>query len=231
MRTVSIVGAALFLSANAAHADHFKFWLKAFIPGSGLDIVKPVPKAPGRFMIPGPQILGIGDSTCYNTNDRSFTSAIGAEAKITAIAEFDLTSVGIANFKTDAPDIGQTIRYDCSTGAILKTGKAADTNISISKPTLAGAAASFAVDADAANPLINAPETFVPSIKIHGTIKIDPTSRSVGFDGTIARFPSYEAYISVNGGEPKTIFQIAPAADATAWSLVWNNHINPTMPY
>jgi len=220
------------LPCNQGLAEHYKIWFKAFIPSGGLDIVSPVPNTPGHWMIPGPHIAGILiDTSCYNTNNRSFDSSVAAEAKITVIAEFDLLAPGIANFTKSVPDIGKTIRYNCDSGSVLKTGQASNHDVTVSGPTLNGGVVSFLVDADAANPLIALPPAMVPSIKIHGTVKVDPASRSIGFEGTIARFPSYEAYVSVDGKPPTAIFQIAPDSDATAWSLAFNNHINPTMPY
>lgn len=214
--------------ASVASAAHYKIWFKAFIPNSGLDIVTPVPKSAGHFMIPGPHIAGIPvDSTCYNTNDRSFSTSEDAEAKITIISEFDSSAAGISNVKNRTPQIGQTIRFDCTTGAMLNTGTASNQNIAIGQAKSAGGVITYTVDADASNPLI----ALSPSIKIHGTVKLDTNSRSVSFDGTLARFPAYEAYISVDNGKPVSIFAISPASDASAWSLLFNVSIDPIVTF
>ena len=220
------------LYSTRSHAEHYRVWLKAFIPNSGLDIEMPVPNSPGHFMIPGPQIVGIPiDSTCYNTNDRSFSSSLDADAKITVVAEFDVYSPGVGNFTKTIPDLGQTIRYDCSTGDVLATGRASNENVSVGDPSYDAGVVKFDVDADASNPLVQLPSGIVPSIKIHGTITLDTNSRAISFDGTIARFPSYEAYVSVDDHPPVTIFTISPDASATAWSLVFNNNIDPSVRY
>jgi len=214
--------------ANVASAAHYKIWFKAFIPNSGLDIVTPVPKSAGHFMIPGPHIAGIPvDNTCYNTNDRSFSTSEDADAKITIISEFDSSAAGVANAKNRTPIIGQTIRFDCTTGTVLNTGTASNQNIAIGEPKSASGIITYTVDADAANPLV----ALSPSIKIHGTVTLDTNSRSVSFDGALARFPAYEAYISVDNGKPVPIFTISPASDASAWSLFFNVSIDPIVTF
>jgi len=223
---------ASMLFSNAAHAEHYKIWIKAFIPNDGLDILMPLPGDTSKSIIPGPHLLGIPvDTACYNTNDRSFSDNPGDDAKITEIIEFDVTSVGLANVTKSAPTIGQTIRYNCDDGSIIATAQAKPDNVTIGNLSYNAGVVSFSLDGEASNPLVPAPNALTPSIKFHGMVKLDTNSRSVGFTGTIARFPSYEAYIQVDGGKAKAIFQIAPNHDATAWSLLFNNSISPTVPY
>jgi hypothetical protein len=230
-----VLGFALFASAlflaPTAHAEHFRFWIHAFIPNSGLDIVEPVPGSADRYMIPGPQFAGLGDSSCYNTNDRTFDSSLEADSKIIAEIEFDVQAPGVGNVSKTIPPLGKTIRYDCNDGTVLKTGQASNENVSLGDPSYDAGVVSFAVDGDAANPLIAAPRGWTPSIKFHATVTVDTNSKSVQFVGTIARFPAYEAYLSVDDGPPVTIFQISPDHDATAWSLIFNNSIGPSVPY
>jgi hypothetical protein len=186
-----------------------------------------VPNATGQSMIPGPKIV---DGRCYNTNNRGFSHDQQADAKITAIVDFDVTAAGVGNVNKRTPPLGTTIQYDCDSGAVLQTKQASNKDVSIGDVAFSAGKVTFAMDGEAANPLIS-PQQLTPTIKFHGTVTIDTISRAVSWDGTIARFPSYEAYIEVDANPPVTIFQIAPAQDASPWSLLFNNHIDPTVPY
>jgi hypothetical protein len=174
-------------------------------------------------MIPGPNLVGIPiDSTCYNTNNRSFDPSPNVEAKLTAIVEFDIFSPGVANVSEQEPEIGETLRYDCSTGDVLNKGQ-----VSIHNPEMKDGVVSFSVDAEASNPLV----ALSPSIKMHGTVSIDTSSRTISFNGTVAKFPSYEVYASVNGADPITVLQISPDHDASPWSLIFTKAVNNSASY
>lgn len=224
--------APIALFSSSANAEHYRIWVKSFIPNSGLDIVVPVPNADGRFMLPGPHIAGIPiDSTCYNTNDRSFSDDVDAEAKISLRYDFDVLAPGIANVSSSIPPAGETLRYDCATGAILATGQATTDDLQLGEVEFDGGVVRFSVDGDAANPLISLPNFVVPSIKVHGTMTLDTNKRSISFSGTVAKFPSYEGYLSVDGGPPVPIFKISPESDATVWSLMLDRPVDVTVAY
>ncbi len=222
---VTIIGVLISQSSNA---EHFKIWMKAFIPNVDLDIVVPVPNSSNLSMIPGPSLAGMPlDSTCYNTNNRGFDSSSDAEAKITVIVEFDIFSPGVANFSEQEPQIGQTLQYNCSTGEVLNSGTASNKLVSINNPVMNGNTIDFSIDAEAANPLVN----LSPSIKIHGTISIETSSRTISFNGTVGRFPSYEIYASVDQADPIAVLQISPDHDSSPWSLLFTKEAKGSVSY
>ena len=233
MRVRLLLGACVLgLVSTPANAQHFKVWAKAFIPNAGIDIAQPVPNDNEHTMIPGPHLAGIPlDDTCYNTNDRSFSDDVDADAKISLAVDFDVYGPGVANVSHDIPEAGETIRYDCSTGAVLARGKATVSDVSIGQVSYDGGIISFTFDGDASNPLISLPTSLVPAIKIHGTITIDTNKKTVEYKGTVAQFPSYEAYVSVDNAAAFPIFKMSPKSDATAWSLMLDTTLDDTVNY
>ncbi len=222
-RTAMAMAAIIAMAPQAAFAKHIKIWLKAFIPNAGLQIVEKVPGSPGHTMIPGPHVLGIPvDGTCYNTNDRGFSSSPSAEAKISIVTEFDVLSPGIGNIIKTAPQIGESIRYDCGTGSVLGRKSASSQDVKLGEPSYNAGVVTFAVDAEASNPFVPLPPAISPSIKMHGTFTVDVSRRKARFVGTVAKFPSYEAYVAMDARPPIAVFQLSPAADASPWSLVFN---------
>lgn len=213
-------------------AEHLRIWVKSFIPNTGLDIVKPVPGHSGQSMIPGPHVLGIPvDSTCYNTNNRTFSADAGADAKFSVVIDLDLFTPGMANFTAHQPEVGETIRFDCATGQTLATGTASADEISVGQPSFTSGVVSFAIDAEATNPLVHAPEALIPSIKLHGNFTLDGNSRTVAFSGSISEFPAFEAYVQVDQGSPVALFQVSPADDATPWSLLSTRQVTFRVSY
>jgi hypothetical protein len=233
MRARLLLGACVFgLVSTPAYAQHFKVWAKAFIPNTGISIAEPVPGDNEHTMIPGPHLAGIPlDETCYNTNDRSFSDELDADAKISLAVDFDVYGPGVANVSHDIPEAGETIRYDCSSGAVVARGKAAVSDVSIGQVSYDRGIITFTFDGEAANPLISLPKSLVPAIKIHGTITIDTNKKTVQYVGTVAQFPSYEAYVSIDDASAIPIFEISPKSDATAWSLMLDTTVDETVNY
>ena len=228
-RTMLVIATAILATSQVASAKHVKIWLKAFIPNTGLQIVQPVPGAQGHTMIPGPRIMALAvDKSCYNTNDRGFSHSSASDAKITIVTEFDVLAPGIANIVKIAPQIGTTTRYVCATGDVVGRKSASSQDLELGQPTYDAGVVSFAVDAEASNPFIPLPPSISPSIKIHGIFTVDTNARKARFTGTVAKFPSYEAYISLDGGAPVVVFQVSPAADASPWSLVFSVAVDKT---
>lgn len=56
------------------------------------------------------------------------------------------------------------------------------------------------------NPLV----AFSPDIDLTGTLTVDRVGKYVEFVGLVDEFPAFEAYVSINGGDPETIRQLLP---------------------
>lgn len=230
LHVVAALSAAF--QCSEAKAEHYRIWVKAFIPNIGLNIVKPVPNLDGHYMIPGPHLAGIPvDDSCYNTNDRSFSDDIDADAKITVGYDFDVFAPGVANVTARIPPAGDTTRYDCDSGRQLATGQATTDDLKLGEVDFDKGVVRFTVDGEAANPLISLPSSLVPSIKIHGVITVNTNKRSIAFKGFVAKFPSYECYVSIDDGAPIPVFKISPESDATAWSLMVDRDVDETVSY
>jgi hypothetical protein len=48
---------------------------------------------------------------------------------------------------------------------------------------------------------------FIADMDVIGYLLVDPIARTVKFDGKVDEFPAYEAYVSVDGGPPRTLFR------------------------
>lgn len=66
------------------------------------------------------------------------------------------------------------------------------------------------------NPLVRGS----PNIDLVGTLTVDRVNRFVEFVGKVDEFPAFEAYVSINGGAPRTIGQLGPKPGAGPSSLV-----------
>lgn len=95
-------------------------WVKVFIPKThptNPGYVKPVPGAPGKWMIPGPTPL----DQCFFTDHRDFSSEKSASARVTT--EFFLVINGnSASTTAPAPHIhtaGISTKVNCSTGSVI----------------------------------------------------------------------------------------------------------------
>lgn len=217
------------LLGGSANADHFQIWIKAFIPNTGLDIVQPVPNTSGQWMIPGPIPATLGGA-CYNTNNRGFDSSQDADAKVTAAIEFDLATPGVGNVQKHDPVIGETLKYDCNSGAILDRKTADSNQVTVGDPALAANGATVQFDGQATNPLAPGPSALAPAITFHGQFTIDVNARTITFDGSVRQFPCYEAYVQVNG-TTTTVFTIAPTHDASPWSLYLSQSVHQSANY
>ena len=58
-----------------------------------------------------------------------------------------------------------------------------------------------------------------PDIDMNGLVTINTTLRSVKFSGMIEPFPSFEAYVMIDGGAAQKLFTHGISSGKTAWSL------------
>lgn len=239
-------GFVLALSATAsgaAHAEKLEIWIRGFIPKSipgTPDYVRAVPGQPDHWMIPGPGIPYVSNGplpwvgSCYNTNDRDFTSARDAESKVASSVTVTLSD-GPAASSINAPKVAKTRQFDCETGKVTCEKSVDLSAVNTSAPRIVGKTVEIDLDADAENaciPLVEwTPSQIVPSIKWHGKLIINPGRGLITFRGTVAEFPAYEAYVSVDGGPPITLMTESPSAGATVWSLAKNRVVEKSVNY
>jgi hypothetical protein len=215
-------------------------WIKAFIPNkhdTNPGFIRPRPGVAGQTMIPGPNIpftdisVPLVGKFCYNTNNRGFSMEPGAEAKITSFITLKVSIEGLREASIAAPVLHPTQEYDCHTGQVTCVKTANPDTVKVSQPAVSGKTITFSMNGDAANPCIHVSAALTPSIKYHGIVTVDVEAGTVTFKGTTADFPSYEAYLSVDGKTPTPIFQLPPEPHSTAWALVFNRPVNQTVRY
>ena len=157
----------------------------------------------------------IGD--CFFTDQRGFSSARGASARMTSEASISINSDN-SYFWSEEHYCGETVEVDCEDGDV--EGRETQTNENMAFTDVSGGANVGVVvlnfKAARNNPLV----PFSPDIDLVGTLTVDRVNRFVEFVGLVDEFPAFEAYVSINGGAPNTIRQLQPTAGAGPESLV-----------
>ena len=216
-----------------AKIESYDVWAKAFIPNThptNPGYIRPVPGANNKFMIPGPGIPGTVQplplvGNCYNTNNRGFSKDVTAEAKLTVRVRFSIDGQVLSAVSTDKIPSAITEQYDCPTGAVT-CSKAPDLGgIIVDQPTIVAGIVSIRLRGSGTNPCLPVPAALTPAIKFDVMVQIDPSTGFVKSDGTVARFPSYEAYVRLNDEPPVVIFQEPPSPGSTAWSLFFDRAV------
>lgn len=160
-------------------------------------------------MINGIPIIG----DCFLTDQRGFDSARGASARMHSEA-----------FVWVKPDsytwsqehyCGESTEVDCEDGDVEE--KKTQNNDNMAFSLLSGSSSRVVLDFKAArnNPLV----AFSPDIDLVGTLTVDRVDKFVEFQGKVDEFPAFEAYVSINGGDPLTIGQLGPKPGAGPDSL------------
>jgi len=220
--------------------ESFTIWINAFIPNehpSNPGFIRRVPNNPAKTMIPGPNIpytnasLPLIGGHCYNTNNRGFSADRSAKSKISSSITFKAGPADIRDVHIATPVLEPTEEYDCTTGRVTCTKTASSQNVRFFMPVLAGSVVTISTNGSASNPCVRAPASMTPSIKYQGVFSIDLVAGTIGFRGKVASFPSYEAYVSRNGGAPIAIFRQSPAPGSTAWALFLSTPVNTTVKY
>jgi len=168
-------------------------------------------------MIPGPPTMS---GKCFFTNHRSFSSSRGAEAKL--FTAFTLrvngasaTVMGEANGSATHAT-GPSTRVTCDTGGDREVRSGPLRVDALGGPHSAGGRHQVILQAAAANPF--APAGISPSIDYSLDLIYDASTKTLTYNGSIGKFPAYEAYASLNGGDVKRLFRQSPTG-ATAWAL------------
>lgn len=109
----------------------------------------------------------------------------------------------------------ETTEVDCEDGD--EEGKEKANNEGMSFRMKSGSSSKVVLDFKAAknNPRV----TLSPNIDLEGTLTVDRLGKFVEFVGKMDDFPAFEAYVSINGGAPRTIDTLGPKEGAGPESL------------
>ncbi|KAL9108311.1 MAG: hypothetical protein Q9227_006909 [Pyrenula ochraceoflavens] len=189
------------------------FWIKAFIPLSVDGVTKTYPKDHSKSMINGIPIIG----GCFLTDQRGFSNAVGSSARMTSETWVWIKPGLPSGFQWSQHHYcGQTEEVDCGDGDVeAKKTQNAD---NMAFGVLSGSDRKVVLDFKAAesNPLV----AIAPNIDLKGTLTVDRVGRYVEFVGKVDDFPAFEAYVSINGGNTRTIAQLGPKPGAGPTSLL-----------
>jgi hypothetical protein len=186
-----------------------KLWLNAFIPRDVPGVTEPAPAAHTGTMVRGPTAI----SDCYLTDDRSFSSRLGASSRMHSEIELDVARAAEV-FQRHVCD--PTHEIDCEDGDPECT-TSSDTSRMHYRNVRGTPGTSITVDVLAAanNPC----QTGSPDIDYEGTFAVDVTARTVNFDGKIDSFPAFEAYAAADGASGVTLFNTMPLPGKTPGDL------------
>jgi hypothetical protein len=151
---------------------------------------------------------------CFVTDQRGFSSSRDASARMHSEAYVKINAIAWDWSQTHR--CGQTVKIDCDDGKERdsETAKADDMKFSV----VAGSTSKVVLQykGKAADPLVFG----APKIDIEGTLTVDRVGKFVEFVGKVDDFPSFEAYVTVNGKGPYTIASLRPKAGSDAKSLL-----------
>ncbi len=106
---------------------------------------------------------------------------------------------------------GETVEHDCEDGDEECRATADTSRMGWSNKRRVGDVILVDIAGAANNPCF----TGSPDIDYLGTVAVDVAHRTVSFEGTVNRFPAYEAYAPVNDGAGEVVFQESPNVDPT----------------
>lgn len=175
-----------------------KFWLNAFIPNT-LSSAIPAPSGPfaGHTVFPGPPQPNPSHwNSCFETDDRSFSSVLGASTRVGIEADVD-TGSGAITFKSIA---GLTFEIDCTSGAVKCTKMPTPSISAVSIPN-PFSDLQYAISGSGNDPCVFGS----PDLVFRGLVTINRTARTFSFTGATTIFPAFEMYMS-SGSSPVTVF-------------------------
>ncbi|MFD9425629.1 MULTISPECIES: hypothetical protein [unclassified Streptomyces] len=170
-----------------------------------------------EFFIPTPTIEALGE--CFHGDGRDF-SPDPNEQRFRARSDIVVTGfLAEQPGETDFHQCGESQKLDCATGEVLATETASTDAMSFHHFSVGNTfpdpeggvidnpnefCVNFLYDGAAINPL--APPGS-PAADLTAFFTIDPVGRTVSVRGATNAYPDYEAYASVDDGEPVVLFQ------------------------
>ena len=197
------------ISGNSVTLD---IWIRAFIPKTesgqpGYIQIVHGPNGESWTAIPSPSPLD--PDICYLTDQRDFSTDASVTSRIWSHAKLTFDLPGSLSLSTNSHGTGTTHAVKCSTGATICKDQAPTTGMNWTNMVGFEHLAVLDIDAKSSNPCIT-PHFVAPNIEYTCRFLIDWATSEVKFDGTIRKFPSYEAYISFNSGPTHILFREEP---------------------
>lgn len=164
---------------------------------------------------------------CFLGDQRSFSSDDKATARMHSRAWVQIgPDMGSKGYKMQQQHFcSPTTKVDCDDGSVKDEGTAGNEGMKFTE--VAGGSAnrvSLKLKAGAGNPLVPG----APKIDYEGTLTIDRVNKFVEFSGKVDDFPSFEAYVMIDGKGPYKIKQLGPAPGSDPTSLAtWNGVDRP----
>jgi peptidoglycan hydrolase-like protein with peptidoglycan-binding domain len=186
-----------------------KFWINAFIPDT-LNGAFRAPAGPfaGRQVFPGPP-LPFHFNSCFETDERSFTSTLPASSRLRVDAEFDTASRALTS--RSGVSGGLTFEIDCTSGAVKCSRPVSPSGeVRLIPPFLSSGAFDILLNATASDPCV----TGALNIAIRGDVNVNIPARTFSFNIFTTLFPALEMYMQVGGGAPRTLFTHPPATSS-----------------
>jgi hypothetical protein len=204
------------------------FWMSAFIPyhvpgytkvvAAGIHASKSAVPLPGTARI-NPFNLFKSANVGYLTDQRSFSNAIAASARMKCVIEIDTASMTMIN---QSHHTSGTTEVDIITGNVSgnKNADMSDCKYTVEKNPGSGIFKAK-LYASAGDPLVST----AAHIDYKGTLTVTATGTGsnrkikVDFDGKIDDFPAFEAY-AIYLNTTKTVLQKAPPPNNTVLDLL-----------
>jgi hypothetical protein len=176
-------------------------WIRAFIPDAISDepgYIRTIhgPQGQNWTAIPSPSPLD--SDICYLTDQRGFSTDPGVTSRMWSHATLSPTA-------SQTHDTGQTHAVKCKTGADVCVDKAKATGMSFSFDSVINNVL-IDINAAASNPCIT-PNWVAPNIEYKGRFQINLATGDIKFDGSVRKFPAYEAYVILSGKPPVIVFR------------------------
>lgn len=230
-------GLLLFALADVPRAEAREtivdVWFNAFIPNGHPKLPDYIRKTrKNTFVISAPDFIGALKDSCFETDNREFSDAPLASARIAVSMRLRLN--GREMIVEPIPGqpqrrVGVTHNVDCITGEERNPSKSAPSDrLLIGDVKESQFSKVLYIDAAGANP-------FYPSIRIPGTNRYLGASPDIDFKvvltyryiereiemkGSIGYFPSFEGYYRINSGPAQAFYRMPPHENATALDLV-----------
>jgi hypothetical protein len=199
--------------------------IRAFIPSAhplNPGYIIAIPGLVNTYAIKSPIFL---DSSCFMTDNRSFSDDINASSRMTTEFVLLISNTNVMVDRASGREIQRTDptrKVNCQTGVDLVSPQRASTShMSIGHPFLSGDLVQIYVDGRGSNPLAmpwlpTTPSIGAPDIQYGGSFIFNTTDRSLKFTGSVKSFPAYEAYAQINDGPVTTLFQRSPTVSTVS---------------
>jgi len=206
----AFLSALLAIPFSLANEVVVDFWVKAFIPLHVDSVTKVYPKDKSKSMIHGIPIIG----DCFLTDQRSFSSANGASARMHSETWIWIKPNGYT--WSQDHHCGETVEVDCEDGDVEGRKTQNANGMKFTQKEGSSNRVVLAYKASASNPLVS----LAPDVDVEGTLTLDKVNGYIEFVGRVDDSPAFEAYVTINGSAPHTIATLGPKPGAGPSSLI-----------